>query len=98
MVGDNGRVYGAGSNVFGQLGDGTTTDRATPVAMQVIDGTAVRAKQVQSGFGTTVIFTTDGKIFTVGNNANGQLGDGTTTNRSIPAASRYLNAVSTLVY
>ena len=98
VVGDNGKVYGAGSNVFGQLGDGTTTDRSTPVAMQVIDGLTIRAQSAQAGFGTAVIFTTDGKIFTVGNNANGQLGDGTTTNRSIPAASRYLNNPTALVY
>jgi alpha-tubulin suppressor-like RCC1 family protein len=93
VVGSDGKVYGAGSNTFGQLGDGTTTNRSTPVAMQVINGTTIKAKQVQSGYGTTVILTESNKIYTVGNNGNGQLGDGTTTNSSVPKANRYTNVL-----
>lgn len=91
VVGDNGRVYGAGQNDYGQLGDGTTIDRPTPVVMNVINGSSVRAQQVQSGYGTTVVLTTNKKIYTVGNNAQGQLGDGTTINSSTPRANRYTN-------
>lgn len=91
VIGDDGKVYGTGANDFGQLGDGTTTDRLTPVAMDVIDGTNIRAEQVLSGFGTTVILTSDQKIYTVGNNSDGQLGDGTTNNSSVPKANRYTN-------
>lgn len=98
VIGDNGRVYGAGSNGYGQLGDGTTTGRSTPTTMQVIDGSSVRAQQVQSGFGTTVILTTNGKVYTVGNNSNGQLGDGTTTNSSTPKANRYTNVLPLTVF
>lgn len=98
VVGDNGRVYGVGSNGYGQLGDGTTTGRTTPVTMQVFDGSAVRAQQVQSGYGTTVILTTNGKVYTVGNNSNGQLGDGTTTNSSTPKANRYTNVLPLTVF
>ncbi len=93
VVGSDGKVYGAGSNTFGQLGDGTTTARSTPVAMQVFNGTTIKAKQVQSGYGTTVILTDSNKIYTVGNNGNGQLGDGTTTNSSTPKANRYTNVL-----
>lgn len=93
VVGDNGKVYGAGSNSYGQLGDGTTIGRTTPVAMQIFDGVAVSAKQVQSGFGTTIILTTNSKVYTVGNNSDGQLGDGTTTNSSVPKANRYTNVL-----
>lgn len=93
VIGDNGKVYGAGSNSYGQLGDGTTTGRITPVAMQVFDGVATSAKQVKSGFGTTIILTTNSKIYTVGNNSDGQLGDGTTTNSSVPKANRYTNVL-----
>ena len=92
-VGDDGKVYGVGSNGYGQLGDGTTIGRTTPATMQVFDGSSVRAQQVQSGFGTTVILTTNGKVYTVGNNSNGQLGDGTTTNSSTPKANRYTNVL-----
>lgn len=91
VIGSDGKVYGSGANTFGQLGDGTTTNRSTPVAMQVIDGVNIKAKQVLSGNGTTVILTEDRKIYTVGNNANGELGDGTTTNSSVPKANRYTN-------
>lgn len=93
VIGSNGKVYGAGSNFFGQLGDGSTTDRSTPVAMLAIDGVSVRAKQVLSGYGTTVIITEDKKVYTVGSNANGELGDGTTTNSSTPKANRYTNVL-----
>lgn len=96
VIGDNGRVYGAGGNMYGQLGDGTTTARSTPVAMQVFDGVNVRAERIQAGYGTTVILSTDKKIYTVGNNSHGQLGDGTTTNSSTPKANRLTNIVPVL--
>ena len=93
VIGSDGKVYGAGSNYFGQLGDGTTTDRYTPVAMQTIDGVNVKALQVESGYGTTIVVGDNHEVYTVGNNANGQLGDGTTTNSSIPKANKYTNAL-----
>ena len=91
VIGDDGRVYGAGANDFGQLGDGTTIDRSSPVAMQVIDGVNIEAEKVLAGYGTAVILTSNQKIYTVGNNSDGQLGDGTTTNSSVPKANRYTN-------
>lgn len=94
---DDGSVYGAGGNNYGQLGNGATSDfEATPVKMNLPVG--VKAKSVQSGFGTTVILTTTGKLYTVGSNAYGQLGDGTTTNSSTPKANAYTNQRSTILY
>ena len=99
VVGSNGRVYGAGSNSYGQLGNGTTAaQQKTPVAMNVIDGVGIAAKQVQVGGGTAVIYTTSGRVYTVGNNSRGQLGDGTTTNRSTPYLSKFINASSPTQY
>lgn len=89
----DGSVWGSGSNSDGQLGDGTTTQRLSPVRMQLPIG--VRARQVISGYGTTIVLATNGQIYSVGNNTNGQLGDGTTTNRSIPAANQFLNVFPT---
>lgn len=99
VVGTDGRVYGAGSNKYGQLGNGTTaTIVSTPVAMNGIDGATVSAKTVQIGLGTTVVATSKGSIYTVGNNDNGQLGDGTTENRSTPIRAKYLNDLRSIVY
>jgi len=95
---DDGSVYGSGSNQQGQLGNGTTstTPIATPVLMTLPAG--VRAQTVQTGFGSTVILTDEGKIYTVGNNANGQLGDGTTTNSSTPLIRQYVNNRPIVLY
>ena len=99
VVGTNGKVYGAGANGFGQLGNGTTAaQQKTPVQMSIIDGVSIAAKQVQVGYGTTVIYTTDGRVFTVGNNNRGQLGDGTTNNRSVPYLSQYINSATLMQY
>lgn len=98
-VGSNGKVYGAGANTFGQLGNGTTSASvSTPVAMSVIDGTSIVANQVITGYGTTIVFTTNGSVYTVGHNDSGQLGDGTTTNRSTPIKAQYVNNLTPATY
>ncbi|HNW41357.1 MAG TPA: hypothetical protein PKN08_05585, partial [Opitutaceae bacterium] len=67
-----------GYNSDGQLGDGTTTYRSTPV--QVATGVA----SVSVGDDYTLFVKTDGSLWATGNNYHGQLGDGTTTDRSTP--------------
>ena len=78
----NNALYCWGRNVDGQLGDGTTTDRRTPVAVQGMDSgvTAVAA----GTFHTCAI--KSGALYCWGYNGYGQLGDGTTTNRLTPVA------------
>ena len=94
---DDGSVWGAGGNVYGQIGIGTTSqNEPTPRKMNL--PTNIKAKSVQTGFGTTVILTQDGRIYTVGNNNYGQLGDGTTNNSSTPRANIYTNVVPTTFY
>ena len=85
-------MYGAGSNTFGQLGNGTTAAaQTTPVAMNVVGTVNGRAVSVQAGYGSAVILTSSGVTYTVGNNNTGQLGDGTTTNSSTPILGKFLN-------
>ena len=99
VVGSNGRVYGAGGNSYGQLGYGSKTPRSlTPMVMSVIDGTTIRAKEVQVGRGTAIVFTDTGKVYTVGNNSHGQIGDGTTADRTTPYYSQYINETAPTQY
>ena len=79
--------FGWGNNTFGALGDGTTTDRSTPVAADmggVLAGKTVTA--IAGGVYHTVALTSDGKAYAWGNNVFGQLGDGTNTTRTTPVA------------
>jgi alpha-tubulin suppressor-like RCC1 family protein len=70
-----------GWNANGQLGDGTTTDRATPVDVVGL-GSGVRA--IAAGRYHTCAVTEDSGVKCWGFNAAGQLGDGTTTDRATP--------------
>ena len=64
-----------GSNEFGQLGDGTSTNRSAPVNVARLPG---EATVIALGGWHTCAVTTDG-ISCWGNNFDGQLGDGATT-------------------
>lgn len=98
-IGTDGKVYGAGGNTYGQLGIGTTSAyESTPKEMSVIDGTNIRASLVQTGVGTTVIYTTNGSVYTVGRNDYGQIGDGTTTMRTTPIKAQYVNNLKSATF
>jgi alpha-tubulin suppressor-like RCC1 family protein len=77
----DGTLWTWGRNAYGQLGGNTTTDRLTPVT--TFSG-GTNWKQVAGGGEYTAAIKTDGTLWTWGRNNNGQLGDNTTTNRSIP--------------
>ena len=133
-VTSDGNLYAMGNNSFGQLGDGTTTDRHTPVYVasnvvavaagnwfslfvtskgdlyamggnssgQLGDGTgapnsyratpvhvASNVVAVAAGAGHSLYVTKDGKLYAMGANAHGELGDGTTTNLYLPKPIAY---------
>ena len=93
VVGDNGKVYGAGTNASGQLGDGTGLQRNHATEMNIFGKTPTspRARSIQGGGETTVIFTTNNKVWTVGANNFGQLGTGDTINHSNPVLGQFTN-------
>jgi alpha-tubulin suppressor-like RCC1 family protein len=83
----SGAAYCWGYNAYGQLGDGTTTDRLVPT--QVVGGHAfvgVSAAWTVPFFGHTCGVTTSGTVYCWGDNFGGELGDGTTTQRLVPTA------------
>jgi alpha-tubulin suppressor-like RCC1 family protein len=78
---DRGGVMCWGSNTNGQLGDGTTTDRYTPVYVQ---GLRTGVMAISAGTTHTCALLTTGGLKCWGNNNHGQLGDGTKVNRWTP--------------
>ena len=75
-----GAAYCWGNNGSGALGDGTTTSRSNPVAVQ--GGLTFQA--VSAGLDHSCALTTAGLAYCWGGNASGQVGDGTATDRSAP--------------
>ena len=75
-IGSNGKLYAWGENIFGSLGNGTTTASSTPVGVSLPSG--VTAKAIAGGV-TAYAIGSDGNLYAWGNNNEGQLGDGTST-------------------
>ncbi|HEX3160512.1 MAG TPA: Ig-like domain-containing protein, partial [Gemmatimonadaceae bacterium] len=71
-----------GSNVLGQLGDGTTTDRTTPGP---VSGGRIY-KAIAVGEYNSCALTAEGAAYCWGDNSYGNLGDGTFDNRRVPTA------------
>ena len=74
----DGSLWAWGYNGFGQLGDGTKTNRPTPV--KVMDG----AVSAAAGHDHALAVKSDGSLWAWGYNGDGQLGDGTETDQLIP--------------
>ena len=84
----DGTVYTWGFNQYGQLGNNTTTNSRSPIAVQVA-GTPLAGKtivQIAAGADHSLALDSDGALYAWGSNAYGQLGNGTTTNSSVPVA------------
>jgi alpha-tubulin suppressor-like RCC1 family protein len=77
----DGSVYAWGKNTYGMLGDGTTTDRTTPVPVILAGGSAVTGiTQISGGGDYALMLKSDGTVYACGYGSNGQLGDGSISN------------------
>jgi alpha-tubulin suppressor-like RCC1 family protein len=81
----DGKVWAAGRNTYGQLGDGGATQKNNPVQVintngSVFDGVV----GISTGTGHTVYLKDDNTVWAAGWNEYGQLGDGTDNDRSNP--------------
>jgi alpha-tubulin suppressor-like RCC1 family protein len=105
----HGTVVSWGENEFGQLGDGTHTGpgtcvsvngfeeefkefrscSATPVAVGGLSGVTA----IAAGGAHSLALLSNGTVMAWGANGDGQLGDGTTTNRDVPVAVSGLTGV-----
>ena len=78
----NNTLWSWGVNTFGQLGDGTTTTRSSPV--QVGTNPTYDWYDVAAGINYSVALRGDRLLFVWGINTAGQIGDFTTVNKSSP--------------
>jgi alpha-tubulin suppressor-like RCC1 family protein len=77
----DGSVWAWGYNRYGQLGDGTTTNRRKPVQVSNLS----HVSMIAAGYHYNLALKNDGSVWAWGHNSHGQLGDGSTTNKSSPA-------------
>jgi alpha-tubulin suppressor-like RCC1 family protein len=81
-INSSGTLFTWGQNVGGELGDNTTVNKSSPVQIGSSSWTMVSSfNSTSSG---TIGITTSGALFAWGYNNRGQLGDGTTVNKSSP--------------
>jgi alpha-tubulin suppressor-like RCC1 family protein len=77
----SGQLWSWGAGSFGQLGDGTSVAKCSPVRERC---SATDWCQTSVGFSHTAAIKTTGQIWTWGYNRYGRLGNGTTINLSSP--------------
>jgi len=79
-LGSGGAVWAWGCNMDGRLGDGTRTDRHTPVRVKGLAAVVAVAVGVKH----SLALRADGTVWAWGDNLYGELGDGTVTDRLLP--------------
>jgi alpha-tubulin suppressor-like RCC1 family protein len=78
----DGAAFCWGNNAYGQLGDGSTTNRNVPVAV----AGGLRFASIDAGASQTCALTSGGTVYCWGRNDRGQLGNGTTSRSTVPVA------------
>src|SRR5215210_4516777 len=78
-----------GYNPYGQLGDGTTTNRTTPVGVRNLSG----VKAISASYDHSLAVKEDGTVWAWGRNYYGELGNGTNTDSLAPVQVKNLSGV-----
>lgn len=76
----DGTLLAWGGNQYGELGDGTTTSRASPAAVTALSDVAF----ANAGYYMSAAVERDGTVWTWGRNTYGGLGNGTTADSHVP--------------
>ncbi len=81
-----GRLFAWGNNLYGQIGNGTTSNQTTPVDITMMfaleqDETILK---VVSGYYHGIVLTSFGRVMTWGINYQNELGDGTAIPSKVP--------------
>ena len=77
---EDGALWGWGFNTSGQVGDGNTVNRLSPIQI----GTATDWQSVSTGTNHSLAIKRDGTLWAWGSGASGQLGRGITANSTTP--------------
>ena len=95
-VGNGGSVYAWGTNGYGQLGNGSTSNSSTPVQVLGVGGSGVLSgiTRITAGQYHSVAVGNGGSVYAWGANGYGQLGNGSTSNSSTPVLSANFEPVS----
>ena len=93
VIAQAGTVRAWGGNWLGQLGDGTTITRTTPVQVGGLTG----GLAVAAGSQHSVVLKADGTVWSWGYNGDGQLGDGTSEERHTPVQTSSLTNATAAV-
>jgi alpha-tubulin suppressor-like RCC1 family protein len=81
FIKNDGTLWAVGKNNYGQLGDGTTTDRTTPIQI----GTDTNWENVVAGYDSGIARKSNGEVYVWGlNGEGGNLGLGDTANKLSP--------------
>ena len=86
----DGKAYCWGDNGYGQLGNNSTTDSSVPVAVNTSGPLAGKTVTAITAGSYHTCAVADGKAYCWGYNADGQLGNNSTTDSTVPVAVRHL--------